>query len=198
MSNLSQPTEFERLMAELALGSEDAAWQLAETYTPHILRAVRASLPSVMRTKLDSQDFAQSVWASLLLKRTYLSRMKTPQQLIGLLVAAARYKVVDAYLHFGTQARDVRREQPLSAVRQGDSRATVAERGLTVRDPSPSQTASLRERWSILISQCSARDRQIVVLRIKGNTYQEISNRLGISSATVRRVVDRIIRQLST
>ena len=114
MSEVSVPVgEFEQLMADLASGSEDAAWRITEVYTPHILRAVRASLPRAIRPKLDSQDFAQIVWASLLLKRSYLAHVKTPQQLICLLATVAHNKVVDAFRHYMTyQARDLRRESP--------------------------------------------------------------------------------------
>ncbi len=185
-------------MADLAAGSEDAAWKLAEVYTPHILRVVRASLPTLIRPKLDSQDFAQAVWASLLVKRTYLAQVQTQQQLIALLAATARHKVLDAYRHYaGTQGCDVRREKPLRFVASGRRGSPTAERGLVVRDPSPSQTASLRERWTMIIGRCSPRDQQILALRIKGNSYAEIGQVLGIGGTTARRIVDRIIHQLS-
>lgn len=199
MTNTSSHTKkFERLMEELALGSEDAVWELAETYTPHILRAVRAALPAVIRPKLDSQDFAQAVWASLLLKRTYLSRVETPQQLIGLLAATARHKVLDAYRHYTSyQSRDVRREESLAAAVVKDGEESALERGLIVRDPTPSQVAMLRERWAAAVERRSPRDQEIIALRIKGLTYESISSSVGVSFNTVRRVISRTIEQLS-
>ena len=105
--------EFDRLMAEVVAGSEDAVWQLAETYTPYIIRAVRSSLPRTLRAKLDSQDFAQSLWASLLLRRADLTRLQTPGQLIAYLAQATRNKVVDKTRHYHTQKNDIAREERL-------------------------------------------------------------------------------------
>ena len=202
-------SEFERLMQDLATGSEDAAWIIAETYTPHILRAVRRALPDKMRSKLDSQDFAQIVWASLLLKRTYLKHVKSPDQLIDLLAKVAQYKVIDAFRRYVVcQARDLRRESPLddyvgpqSAARPGRGGAgevnrEVADRGLTDRSMSPSQIVSTRERWQLLVASLSHRDREILNLRIAGQTYQQIASALSISGDTAKRVVDRIILQV--
>jgi RNA polymerase sigma factor (sigma-70 family) len=191
--------EFEQLMADLALGSEDAAWRIAEVYTPHILRAVRAALPAAIRPKLDSQDFAQIVWASLLLKRTYLAHVKSPEQLIRLLAAVAQHKVIDAYRHYTAyQARDLSRESPIEGILhpQRANAATQYDRGVLDRDLSPSQMAGVREKWQALSASLSPRDRDILRLRIKDHTYTEIAQALGISSSTVRRVLDRIIDQL--
>src|SRR3989442_350218 len=145
-------------MADLADGSEDAAWRITELYTPHILRAVRASLPVIIRPKLDSHDFAQSVWASLLLKRGYLSHVRTPEQLIALLASAARNKVIDAYRHYTVaEAFNVRTETPLEAAECPSPAGgpIVHDRGVADRDPTPSQIAMLREQWKRVIDKCS-------------------------------------------
>lgn len=188
-------------MAELASGSEEAAWKIAEVYTPHILRVVRASLPAAIRPKLDSQDFAQIVWTSLLLKRSYLSRVKTSEQLIRLLATVAQHKVIDAFRHYTTyKARDLSREVPMEqAMRPRLAHATAQfDGGVLDRSPSPSQFAAVREKWQTLSDSLSARDRAILRWRYKGCTYAEIAEKLGVSCATVRRVLDRIIEQLQT
>jgi RNA polymerase sigma factor (sigma-70 family) len=194
-----QKSEFEQLMADLASGSEDAAWRITELYTPHILRVVRASLPAIIRPKLDSQDFAQAVWASMLLKSEYLSHLETPEQLIALLAATARHKVIDAYRHYTlTQAYNVRTEQALEPAQPLSSgfRTTDRESGIASRDPTPSQTAMLREQWRLTIENCSPRDKEILAMRMRGETYDAISEKLGMSVATVRRVLDRVISDL--
>jgi RNA polymerase sigma factor (sigma-70 family) len=187
-------------MAELAAGSEEAAWRIAEDYTPHILKAVRASLPAAIRPKFDSQDFIQIVWTSLLLKRTYLARLENPQQLIGILAAAARHKVIDAYRRYTTtEARNIRLERSLDSPsgekREGRNKRAEAS-DLALRDPTPSQIASLREQWQRLLDQSSARDRKILALRMKGLSYQAIGDQVGVSFNTVRRTLDRLIDQL--
>jgi len=191
--------EFSQLMADLASGSEDAAWRIAEIYTPHILRAVRAMLPAAIRPKIDSQDFAQIVWASLLLKRTYLAHISSPEQLIRLLAGTAQHKVIDVYRRYTThKGRDLKRETPLAEVLnpRRKNAATQYDRGVLDRDLSPSQFASVREKWQSLANVLSPRDRDVLRLRYEGRTYVEIAGTLGIGVTTVRRVLDRIIERL--
>src|SRR5262249_2841714 len=81
-------SKFDQLMANVAAGSEEAIWELLETYTPFVIRAARLSLPPTVRQKLDSQDIAQTLWASLLLGRTNLAKLESPDRLIAFLCRA--------------------------------------------------------------------------------------------------------------
>lgn len=202
---MTRVAEFERLMANVSAGSEEAIWQLAETYTPYILRAVRASLPAKVRSKLDSQDLAQTLWASILIKRTDLTRMKTPEQLIAFLARAARNRTVDVTRRYmGAQKYDVHREQALDDAnrsplppRQQSPRQQAPEPALATRDPSPSQFASVRERWNQVMLNCSPQEREILQMRLKGASFDDIGKALNINQGTARRAIQRLIRQLS-
>ena len=81
-----EPT-FKELVDAMTVGSEEAAWQLTERYSPHILRVVRWSLPSIIRPKLDSQDLLQSVWATLLLEPEKLRKFEDPKRFMGYLLS---------------------------------------------------------------------------------------------------------------
>ena len=63
-----QSREFTSLMQRVHQGDEDAAWELLDEYGPHVINVVRRVLTSRMRSKADSTDFAQSVWASFFAK----------------------------------------------------------------------------------------------------------------------------------
>lgn len=197
----SQPQrEFERLIHELAAGSEQAAWRIAEIYTPHILRVVRASLPGVVRRRMDSIDFAQIIWASILQRRSYLSAVKSPEHLIALLSTIARRKVTDAFRHNTYQVRDVRRESKLDtsdleyqAARGGNEEHSIRDRNLT-----PSQVVGLREKWIRVVNSLSQRDRIIVRLRIQGSKFSEIAETVGVCESTAKRVMDRVLEQLNS
>lgn len=186
--NSAHQEEFKQLMTELAEGSEEAAWQIAKVYTPHILRAVRVSLPNSIRSKLDSQDFAQIIWTSLLLKRDNLAGVQSPQELINLLVRIAHNKVVDAYRHYSVyQARDHKRESPIDG---------IVDHGLVDRELTPSQAAGTREKWQSLLERLSSRDTTILKLRMDGKTYTEIAGAAGVGITTVREVLNKIVSQL--
>jgi RNA polymerase sigma factor (sigma-70 family) len=192
VQNAASENEFGQLMAELARGSEEAAWQIAHAYTPHVLRAVRRTLPSSIRSKLDSEDLAQMIWASLLLKGTDLAELHSPQQLINLLVRIARYKTVDAYRHYTTnQKRDHRRESPLSSLKPASS--TGVDRQLLDQEPSPSHIVRFRDDWQHILKSLSERDREILRHRMNGETYAEIAQKAGVGITTVRNVLEHIV-----
>ncbi|MCA9151905.1 MAG: hypothetical protein KDA92_21530, partial [Planctomycetales bacterium] len=54
---------FSHLLEQVRQGSDEAAWDLVETYGPHVLRTIRRTLSREIRGKFDSDDFAQAVWA---------------------------------------------------------------------------------------------------------------------------------------
>lgn len=183
-------------------GSEDAAWELAEVYTPHIMRAIRASLPSVIRTKIDSLDCAQAVWASILLNRDRLVQFHKPEQFIGYLAAMARNKVIDMHRHFLTQKKNVHNEVIISTLEQGrtdqaESDNSVKDFLAKANDPTPSQMAVARETWQQLMNQSSDRDRQIISMRIEGMAYQAIADRLSVSEKTVQRALKGLLENFT-
>ncbi len=105
--------EFSELMKRVADGSEDAAWTLVERYGDRLLRAVRRSLPDGLRSKFDSVDFVQLVWASFFRVRGSSSRYGDPQELVAVLMQMARNKVAMEIRHRATQKHDFRRERRL-------------------------------------------------------------------------------------
>jgi RNA polymerase sigma factor (sigma-70 family) len=195
---MAQIAEFNRLMAEVAAGSDDAVWQLAETYTPYIIRAVRHSLSPRLRQKLDSQDFAQTLWASLLLRPANLTRLKTPEQLIAYLAGATRNKVFEKARRFHAQKCDVRREESLDNA--PGARGLGGRRhsnSLHSRDATPSAIASIRDLWLHVLSSASERDREIVRLRRAGWTFEAIGEALQINEQTARRAMGRLLEQFA-
>ena len=84
--------EFATLVAQVREGSQEAAREMVEHYSPQILRVVRRSLCREIRNKFDSQDFVQAVWASLFTHREQLQEIETPAQLAALLGTMARNK----------------------------------------------------------------------------------------------------------
>jgi RNA polymerase sigma factor (sigma-70 family) len=192
---MAQTAEFDSLMEAVAAGSQEAAWQLAETYTPHIIRAVRYSLSPKLRQKVDSMDFAQTLWASLLLRPRDWTRLKTPDQLIGYLVAATRKKVCEKARRFKAQKCDIGREESLEATRGGSN--TRPSRALYAREPSPSAIVRVRDRWNHVLAQASAQDREIIRLRLEGHTFTQIGDKLQIFEQTARRAVCRLVDQFS-
>lgn len=195
---MSQIVKFDQLMESVAAGSDDAIWQLAETYTPFIIGAVRYSLPRRLRSKLDSQDIAQSLWASLLLNGTDLTRLKTPAQLIAFLARATKNKVIDKNRHFQTQKHDIQREERLSSTSPNRGASSQRPQGTMPysRDDTPSEFAILREQWNHVLASISERERDILWMRLGRHSYQSISVKLQIHERTARLAMENVIERL--
>jgi RNA polymerase sigma factor (sigma-70 family) len=182
--------QFESLIQRLQEGSQDAAWELIVTYGAFVQRVIRRSLAQRLRTKFDSIDFVQAVWASFFRDRDQLDEFKGPENLIAFLMAVARNKVrMENRRHLRSAKNDVRRERSIDAYYVGE------DEGIHDRGPRPSEVAIVRERWNTLLAQQTPRSRQVVEMRLAGRTYEEIGRNLGIDERTARRVVERLLQE---
>jgi len=181
-----QDSDFRLAIERICAGSEEAAWQFIETYGPHIQRVVRRRLHQCLRSKFDSVDFVQMVWASFFADTHRIAQIQDPETLIRYLVTLARNKVIEeSRRRMKYQKHNVNRERPL-----GD--ADTSETRSRQRQETPSQFAMARERWLRLMSDQSDRNRRIVELRMKGATYVEIGEQLGIHERTARHVIEHL------
>jgi len=194
--------EFEQLLKELANGSEEAATRIVDLYSSNILRAVRRSLPRAIRPKIDSMDIFQSVWMSILAKRTRLAQLDTPQRFVAYLAGTARLKVLEKYRHYTqTQGFDVRREQRMSDpidAKNAKAPVTLAKATLTdTKHPHGSAVAEAREAWQVLLSNCDERDHRVVKLRLKGQSFEDIAGQLNVSTRTVQRILQKLLLSMT-
>jgi len=177
---------FSELIEEARSGSDSAATELVETYQPHIIRAVRRKMAREIRSKFDSDDFAQAVWTSFFRNRSSLLVAESPEQLIGLLATMARNKVIDELRRcMDTKKYDVHRETSLD-VRRHDTQQKSNGAG------TPSQHIMAREKLERLLRPLPEQHRQVVLLRMEGLTYDEIAEREDVSHRTVRRILKRL------
>ena len=185
---IDEATEFAGLMQRVERGEQQAAWELLEAYGSHLQRYVRRSLSREMRTRFDSIDFVQVVWASFFREPEKLRRITSPAELMAYLATLARNKVVtEVRREVHTQKRDMRREIRLDAVHDKD------QRELASRDPTPSAVAMFRERWDRLVDGQPPHVRRIVELRFAGATYTEIAAQLHIHERTARKAIERLV-----
>ena len=177
---------FDRLLEQVRDGSEDAVQRLVHSYSPHLKRAIRRRLSSRIRSKFDSTDFEQSVWATFFKCRGRLPEFETPQHLINFLTQIAEHKLIDEHRRrLGTQTRNVQREVPPGSefVEMNSSEARPSE---YVRADDLLQrmlTGNLPERF-----------RRIVELRLGGATHREIAHVLEVDPKTIQRMLRKIER----
>ena len=193
-------TDFEGLMRRIAGGSETAVWTLLDKYSKNILRLVRRRLPNEIRSKVDSVDIVQSVWKSLLRKGPNLEAFDTAEQLVAYIAKMAQNKVFEAHRHFTQRAgTDIRREarfSPAGAVNRRDRFAQSSGEQVDWRGDTPSAIAQAKENWECALSRMGDRGKQILQMKLRGATTEEIATETGLCARTVRRAVAAALNSL--
>src|SRR3954464_3304911 len=85
-------------LARIRAGDESAARELLARYEAQVRLVVRRQLPRLLRSRVDSMDFLQSVWGSFFRRmRSGPDEFEDPRYLVAFLARAARNKVIDEY-----------------------------------------------------------------------------------------------------
>jgi RNA polymerase sigma factor (sigma-70 family) len=185
MSHQPQHYRFHELLQQVRQGSHEAARELYDQYLTHVIRGVRKRLWSRMRSKYDSQDFAQQVWASFFDDRDQLPDFPTPEALVTYLKNMAMNKVLTETRQLRAQRRDVQQERCFE-------RTAAVGRLPASRDPTPSAEAAYNEQYDRLVEQQPALIKQVVELRLCGKTYDEIAAELNVDESTARHAINRL------
>jgi RNA polymerase sigma-70 factor (ECF subfamily) len=183
--------EFRLQIDRVIAGDQDAATALLERYGPALLQAVRRRLSKRLRTKFDSLDFVQDVWASFFANPPAGHLFDGPDQLVAFLTQVARNKVVDATRQrLVGQKFSVNREQSLD-------NSTIGGPGEVQGNQStPSEIVGRREQWDQLLQEQPLVYRGILVLWREGKARSEIAAELGIHPRTVQRVIEKVLPRL--
>lgn len=175
------------LVSRARRGDPVAIAELLRVFERDVRQMVRLKLPRTLRSRFDSMDFVQAVWASFFADEDGPDRFDSPRHLRAYLAGVARNKVLEEYRK-RTQTRkyDIGREEPLYVLRGG------RERPLEVpsTEPSPSQHLQAEDRLAQLVAGRPPVEAQVVRLRQEGLTFEEIAQRTGLGERTVRRVIE--------
>jgi len=184
--------DFLNLMRRVQEGDEQAAAELYENYREDILKVVRRRLHHPLRNRFDSCDFVQSVWMSFYGRGLEKTPFDSPKELVIFLQRMAQFKVIEAYRKGTRTARyDCSNERSLQEV-PPEGIEGAPQDYLAGATPTPSQEAVARERWEALTRGRCELDRQILLLRRDGYTYEEIGLRLNLSPKRVQRLLRRL------
>jgi RNA polymerase sigma-70 factor (ECF subfamily) len=168
-------------------GDIDAVGRVFMAYEPYLRIAVRRRLSPRLRSKLDSRDIVQSVFADLVRGvRDGGWYFAGRPQLEALLRRIARRRLAD---RCQKHARALQREHSLDDAPShclGDA-----------AQPRPSLEAEGREFWERVLCACLPAHREVVGLRMRGYRMGEIAMRTGMHEGSVRRILYELARRLS-
>lgn len=184
--------EFQSLIQRVRRRDEDAARELVARYESAIRRVVRIHLrDSRVRRLLDSHDVCQSVLATFFV-RTALGEyeLETPEQLVKLLTAITRNKLVNQVHHLQAQRRDIRRTTLIDD----------AEAQFPATSSDPFQQVSARELLEKVRERLTPEERHLAEQRVQGRTWGELAAELGGTDVALRkrltRALDRVLSDL--
>ncbi len=179
----------ETLIARIRSGSDEAAWELVEEYGPHVQAVVSRRLNPSMRRTFDTNDFLQAAWASLFRILPRLTLINDPKKFVALLATIACRRMNNEY-----RRRHLVDPDKLQEASPNSESPSLSERQVGP-DPTPSQISVARERWQNLIKSLPQQHVDVINYRMHGMTQKEIADRTGLSTRTVRRIIERALRQ---
>jgi RNA polymerase sigma factor (sigma-70 family) len=178
------PSPLEALLDKLCQG-DAAAEEVFRTYEPCLRLMVRRQLPAWLRSKFDSVDIVQSVWADLLDGfRQKGWHFDDSARLRAFLVKATRHRFLSRFRQH-QRAGDL--EQPLES----------AEQELASSQPAPDKVAEADDVWQQLLSLCPAEHRGLLELKRQGLALEEIAKQTGLHPSSVRRILYDLARRFA-
>lgn len=175
------------LLVKLAHGEDSAAERVFRDYEPLLRAMVRKRLNPSLRSKFDSMDVVQSVWADLLESYRAEGWQFTNRDHLRAFLTRVTYN------HFFTHCRRngpaLDHEQPMPAV---ESPVLPAS-----EQPRPSQVVQADELWKTIVDFCPPTHRQILDLKRQGLQLAEIAARTGLHEGSVRRILYELARRLA-
>lgn len=177
----------DNLLGKLGTGDEQAAEQVFLAYEPYLRLVVRRMLPDQLRSKFDSVDVVQSVWADVLHGfRSAGWRFSNASQLKAFLVKVTRNRFIDRY-----------RQQRAAMDRQRFLAPTDLAEVAIADDDRPSQTVMADELWQQMLALCPPAHRELLELKRQGCSLAEIAERTGLHESSVRRIIYDLARRLA-
>jgi RNA polymerase sigma-70 factor (ECF subfamily) len=179
--------QLDHLIERLNDGDVVAAERAFLAFEPYLRMAVRRQLHTALRSKLDSMDIVQSVWADLLCGfRAAGWRFSDRFHLRAFLIRVTRNRVIDRHRE---HRQALKHEQPLSLVGQGELPAS--------NQPRPSEVAQGQELWEQILALCPPGHRDILRHKQQGLPLAEIAARAGLHEGSVRRILYDVARRLA-
>jgi RNA polymerase sigma-70 factor (ECF subfamily) len=176
------------LLGKLCSGDAAAAEHVFRTYEPYLRMVVRRLLPKRLRSKFDSTDVVQSVWADLWRGfRDASWHFDNATQFRTFLIKITRNKFIDrVHRHRGA----LNHERPWESISLDDASAT--------REPQPGEAAQADELWEELLELCPPAHHELLSLKRQGLPLAEIAFRTTLHESSVRRILYELARRLAS
>ncbi len=173
------------LLDRLATGDDAAAAEVFQLYAPYLRLIVRRRLSSRLRTRFDSSDVVQSVWADLVHGfRQGRWHFADAAHLRAFLVKVTHNRFLN---RIRRHRRSLEHTQPMAAQPDSAGPAVAAAR--------PSEIAVAEDLWEHMLAQSPPSHQEVLRLKRQGLPLAEIAARTGLHESSVRRILYNLARR---
>jgi len=175
------------LLARLNDGDADAAGQVFQDFEPLLRMVIRRKLSHGLRSKFDSTDIVQSVWADVVngLRRSRWT-FQNVAQLRAFLVRMTCNRFVD------------RARQHRSSLKHEVAMSPDAIEMMAATDATPvGEKLDADELWNQILDLCPPSRYEVLYLRRQGASLDDIATQTGLHKGSVRRILYEIGRLLA-
>jgi DNA-directed RNA polymerase specialized sigma24 family protein len=182
--------DFADLLQRVRCGDPSAAAELVRCYEPEVRRAIRVRLTDPrLRRVLDSADVCQSVLANFFVRAAAGEfDLDRPEQLLALLVAMARNRLLDKMRRQRAGKRDQRRVEAVSAAALDGLQGPAFEPGRVVAGQD-----LLAEVRRLLTDE----ERYLADQRALGRDWADIANEQGARPDALRKKLSRALDRVT-
>lgn len=182
---MSPPDSFARLVHRLRADDPGAAEAVFARYAAKLVAIAHGRLAPLLAAKEDPEDVIQSVFRSFFTRvRGGEFALASWDNVWAVLTVITLRKCGNRLAHYRAARRDISRE------------AVDADFHPADRDPTPAKVVALTETVERILNGLGSRDRDIMALHLQGHTPEAIAGRVERSVRTVRRILERIRREL--
>jgi RNA polymerase sigma-70 factor (ECF subfamily) len=181
------PESLEPLLEKLCQGDMAVAKKVFLAYEPYLRKVIRRQLPQRLRSKFDSVDIVQSVWADLLSGyRAGEWQFPDVRRLQAFLVQVTRNRFID---RFRKHRVAFAKEQQLASLHSSEMPASP--------QPEAPEVAAAEELWEQMLALCPPEHRALLLLKRQGLTMDELVARTGLHPGSIRRILRNLARKLA-
>ena len=185
---MDEEAQLDDLIHRLNTGDIEAAERIFVAYEPYLRIAISRNLSGALRSKLDTMDIVQTVWADVLTGfREAGWQFSGRNQLRAFLLTLARNRLIDRRRHF---KKAIEHERSLNEADPGDLPAT--------RGPRPSEVVQGQELWNRMLDECPPRHQELLQLKRQGLTLAEIAEKTGLHEGSIRRILYGLARKIAS
>jgi RNA polymerase sigma-70 factor (ECF subfamily) len=168
-------------------GDENAAREIFERYVDQLVTLARRRISERLASRIDPEDIVQSVFRTFFHRaREGQFQLADPDDLCKLLAKITIHKTLRVIAYHQRAKRNRGLETGQGEVSDELLMAVCAG------EPSPEDAAAFVDQLTHLLDSLAPEDQQVLTLRMEGYGTAEIAEKLGISTRTVRRLMERI------